>query len=336
MAELTTLQALELALLDQQAADVRAFFDAADLVSCNESLMDAGEHYRFPTFVSDNAPINGQTIMLARDLAKLMYDTTDTSGIGQLLRTYGYEFLTLRGCEDHLRSLLVQHFHLSKFNTKAGFATWQHLLIVGMYGQTEQARKVKAYLLKREKASRIADKVEESTGMSPRQLVTSRGDLLVQMAEAYRVQEQRLLEVEAEQAAQQQQLIIHQAAMIETQHQALEALTSSARAEAKADQSYHNQNFWTVAEYVQYHGLRHQCPESAHVEASRHMQAYCKRERLNFRDPNILPRRIPVGDKNWETEWGFHTSIYEAAFLPWLLRRQSQVPLHLIHTQGDA
>ena len=37
MAALTTLQALELALLDQQAADVRAFFDAADLVSCNEA-----------------------------------------------------------------------------------------------------------------------------------------------------------------------------------------------------------------------------------------------------------------------------------------------------------
>ena len=99
------------------------------------------------------------------------------------------------------------------------------------------------------------------------------------------------------------------------------------RTEAKIETAVNNQNFWTVAEYVQYHDLRHQCPESAYAEASRHMRDYCKRERLNYRDPNILPRRIPVGEKGWESEWGFHTSVYEAAFLPWLTRRSSQVQL---------
>ena len=111
----------------------------------------------------------------------------------------------------------------------------------------------------------------------------------------------------------------------------IELRANDQRIEAKADSAVQNQNFWTVAEYVQYHDLRRQCPESTYAEGSRQMQAYCKRERLNFRDPNILPRRIPVGAKNWETEWGFHTSVYEAAFLPWLKRRWSQEHLTLIH-----
>jgi prophage antirepressor-like protein len=115
-----------------------------------------------------------------------------------------------------------------------------------------------------------------------------------------------------------------------TKHELAQVKEQAQRTEEKVETDFNNQNFWTVAEYVQFHDLRHQCPESAYVEGSRHMHAYCKRERLNFRDPNILPRRIPVGDKNWETEWGFHTSVYEAAFLPWLLRRNSQTSLTVL------
>lgn len=106
-----------------------------------------------------------------------------------------------------------------------------------------------------------------------------------------------------------QVLIDHDA----TKHRLTLVEAHTRQLEAKVDTAVDNQNFWTIAEYVQYHGLRRQCPESAYVEASNHMRAYCKREKLNFRDPNVLPRRIPVGDKNWETEWGFHTSVYSAS-----------------------
>lgn len=116
-----------------------------------------------------------------------------------------------------------------------------------------------------------------------------------------------------------------------TKYELAQVKAHSERIEARVETIINNQNFWTVAEYVQYHGLRHQCPESAYIEASRHLQGYCKREHLNYRDPNIVPRRIPVGDKDWESEWGFHTSVYEAAFLPWLLRRNSQTTLTVLH-----
>ena len=121
-----------------------------------------------------------------------------------------------------------------------------------------------------------------------------------------------------------------------TKYELAQVKEQAQRTEDKLDAVVNNQNFWTIAEYVQYHGLRRQCPESAYVEASRHLQSYCKRERLNYRDPNILPRRIPVGEKAWETEWGFHTSVYEAAFLPWLTRRGSQVQLvHMEHQRHN-
>ena len=119
----------------------------------------------------------------------------------------------------------------------------------------------------------------------------------------------------------------------EAKEEAAIAVAQAARAEQKADLAFDNQNFWTVAEYVQYHDLRHQCPVSAYADASRHLSQYCRRERLNYRDPAVLPRRIPVGERNWETEWGFHTSIYEAAFLPWLLRRQGQGHLQIVTPQ---
>ena len=167
---------------------------------------------------------------------------------------------------------------------------------------------------------------------APTTALTNPWDMLVQMAEAGRQQAQQLAVLEESRRDHDARLLLQQQATIAQQAQILESLQRSQSAEAKADTAVQNQNFWTIAEYVQYHQLRHQCPESAYVEASRHMQAYCKRERLNFRDPNILPRRIPVGDKNWETEWGFHTSVYEEAFLPWLLRRNSQRSLTIVES----
>ena len=183
-----------------------------------------------------------------------------------------------------------------------------------------------AMMTKTKKGREVREYFRQARDDRDAQLPATRGDILVQMAEAYRVQERRIVAIEADHQAQQNAIIASQA-------KAIEALQQAARAEQKADLAFDNQNFWTVAEYVQYHDLRHQCPVSAYAEASRHLSQYCRRERLNYRDPAVLPRRIPVGERNWETEWGFHTSIYEAAFLPWLLRRQGQGHLQIVAPQ---
>lgn len=202
---------------------------------------------------------------------------------------------------------------------------------IGMASGSAKGYEIREWFIAREKHLTAVEKV------------TTSWDIIAQMVETGRRQALQIETLEqadqrraAQQLAQQQEIAALQAQQIEALRlsqsadaKAEQAETKADLAEAKADSAIQNQNFWTIAEYVQYHNLRRQCPESAYTEASRHMQGYCKRERLNYRDPNILPRRIPVGDKHWETEWGFHTSVYEAAFLPWLLRRNGQQPLGL-------
>lgn len=302
---LVPLQALELALLDHQQADVRAFFDAADLASGNEALMDAGHTYGFPTYVHDDVSLTGHCVMLARDLARLMYGDSSTDALGKLLRSYGCDFIRIEGLRDDLKTLLRQHFSLNKFDGKAAFATWEHFLIVGMYGQTEQARKVKAYLLKREQAARIADKVEESTGMSPRQLVMSNaGDLLVQMAEAYREQERQL-----------------HALQLQQQHTDIKAT----HATENALRALESQLFFTIAEYVYINHLQRQLPDSAYKACSDHLRLYCL-------DNGIPFRKIGIGGKAWSEEYAYHVSVFTDALPGWLCRRQAQTELRVIHT----
>jgi hypothetical protein len=323
MMALATLHTLEIALLDQHTADVQAFFAAADVASGNDALLDAGQEYGFQTWASDSSPMNGHAIMLARDLAKLMYGKEDTSPLGRLLRSYGFDFLRLEGSDDQGKTLLREHFHLGKFDGKAAFATWQHFLVVGMYGQTEQARKVKAYLLKREKASRIAEKVEESTGMSPRQMVSSRGDLLVQMAEAYRVQEQRLYEIEAAQQAQHLQLIAHQETMILAQQQALAALTSSVRADEKATMALEDAHRMTLEEFLTKNGLLTKFVPSQRPTMIKWLKKFCQ-------DYGLSMMKVPVVGKAWTEENGYPLQ----ALAAWLRYEQTKPrQIRLIETQ---
>jgi hypothetical protein len=343
MMELATLQSLELAILDHQQEDVRAFFEAADLSSGNDALFQAGQEYRFQTYINAEPPINGHAIMLARDLAKLMYGKEDTSHPGHLLKQYGFDFVRLEGCGPEIQTLLRDHFHLSKFDGKAAFATWQHFLVVGMYGQTEQARKVKAYLLKREKASRIADKVEESTGMSPRQLaVASSGDLLVQMAEAYREQERRLLAVEAADRERQAALIEIQMQTIEalrrtraievkTETQEVETAALAAQHERLSAQTQQNtsaiqriteeEDRQTIEEYVVGNRLKPKMPERLWGAYGKHLQKYCRDQGIALGPP------VPVEGRPWKTETEYPLSVFRDTFASWLFSINGQMHL---------
>jgi hypothetical protein len=78
--------------------------------------------------------------MLARDLARLMYGEEITPALGYLVRRYQMDFLNIRAFEHETRKLLVGTLRLNKFDGKANFCTWNHFVLVGMYGQTEAAR----------------------------------------------------------------------------------------------------------------------------------------------------------------------------------------------------
>lgn len=259
--------------------------------------------------------MDGQAVMLARDLARLMYGDDNTAPLGKLLRAYGFDFIRLGGSKLEVKTLLVDHFHLSKFDGKAAFATWQHFLIVGMYGQTEQARKVKAHLLKRETASRVADKVEESTGLSPRQVVraaTTSWDLLAQMVETGRQQAEKLAAVDeairehnARQLAQQQEIIDLQSQQIESLKRSQAAETTSARADAKADMALDDVNRMTVEDFIFKNGLVQQFPPPIWRGITKWLADFCQLY-------NLYVDKKPVVGKPWPEEKRYPLQAFQA------------------------
>lgn len=140
--------------------------------------------------------------------------------------------------------------------------------------------------------------------------------------------EKELASVQAQPAVQNQalQAIIDMAVQLDrTEQRALLAEAIATRAESKADMLYANQQFLTVAEYVYLNHLQHQLPESAYKACSDHLRLYCLERR-------IPTRRIHVGDKRWDTEYGYPVSAWADAFPGWLLRRSSQSTLPDVST----
>src|SRR5205085_7151552 len=65
---------------------VNAFFEAADVAGCNDRLLAASQEDGFHTEIVETAPLHGQRLMLAHDLAQLMYGSPNTANAGALVR----------------------------------------------------------------------------------------------------------------------------------------------------------------------------------------------------------------------------------------------------------
>jgi hypothetical protein len=149
------LQRLQAAIDQQNIAQVHAFFEAAYVVACNDRLLEASQEYGFQTEVIDGQPAKGQRLMLGRDLARIMYGEESTTALGELIRRYHMDFFSIRAFTYDTGKLLRDRFGLNKFDAKSAFCTWNHLVLVGMYGQTAAARRVRAQLLQDHRAWRI-------------------------------------------------------------------------------------------------------------------------------------------------------------------------------------
>ena len=121
------------------------------------------------------------------------------------------------------------------------------------------------------------------------------------------------------------QAIIDMAVQLDrTEQRAIQAEATATRAESKADMALDAQQYLTVAEYVYVEKLQRQLPESAYKACSDHLRLYCMDHRIPF-------RKIPVGGQRWSEEYGYHVSVYAEVFPGWLLRRNGQSTLHMIH-----
>jgi hypothetical protein len=157
----------------------------------------------------------------------------------------------------------------------------------------------------------------------------TRGDLLVQMAEAYRAQERRLLAVEGAQQAQQREIIAGQSATIEAQRQAIEALQQATQADAKSEMALANQQWLTIREYVYLNTLQRQMAASACKAYGTYLTGYCLENGIPVRDQG-------VADRQWGTEHAYHIEAIADTLPGWLARRESQTALRVVQPSEHA
>ena len=163
---------------------------------------------------------------------------------------------------------------------------------IGMFSGSKKGHEIREYFLDCEK------RLHEQP--------VTRGDLLVQMAEAYR-------RIEAEQAAQKD-------ALIAAQYQTIEALKTSQRAEHKSDMALDEAHRMTLEEFILKNGLIRQFPYSKHQEYARWLGDFCFQ--YDLKTP-----KAPVLGKSWDEEKQYPLQ----ALAAWLRHEQRKPQqIHLV------
>lgn len=290
------LQKFDIALLQNDNASLQAMIAEADKAACNDLLLDAGEHFGFPTMLLDDGgpDVPGIRVMLARDLAKIFYDSESLNAAGQITKRYGYEFLPLGTYSHDVKNLIRQHFSLPS-SSPAKLATWQHFVIIGMYGQTDAARKVKAYLLERERRARIDDKMVEATGQTVGQLEKGHG--IVARDVRTQVAIDMLLRLEEA----EQQLEAQKDMIIATQRQAIDAIRKAEDADKKSTMAIEDGRWMTIEEFVLSNGLLRQFPRNRWQAAAKWLAEWGHRH-------GIASNKSNTPWKTWKQENTYHVS----------------------------
>ncbi len=224
---------------------------------------------------------------------------------------------------------LVEHRDYEVFssegrNPKGGRPSLEHYLsmdaakCIGMMSGTAKGDEVRAYFLTCERLL-----LERDTPSAPQ----TRGDILVQLAEAYRAQEERLLEVETAQREQALQLIEQQSLLITTQAAQLAQLQATQHANTKADLALTQQQWITLRQYVFVHDLARQLPPSLLNEYGRFLTGYCL-------EKNIPISREQIADRPYESENSYHMGTIEATLPGWRLRREGHISLIALPKAG--
>lgn len=148
---------LQIALIDNDKAGVRAVIDEIDRRTENEMFLRAGEHFGFKTLEAC-----GRRIAYAPEMAGAI-GYADASGLRKLVERYDLESVALGGYGQNVRTLLIEGFGLHEFTSKASFVTWPTFLVAGMVSTTPKADAIKRYLLDCERAARIGGGLVDAT-----------------------------------------------------------------------------------------------------------------------------------------------------------------------------
>lgn len=140
---------LQIALIDNSLAGVRAVIDEIDRRTENEMFRRAGEHFGFPT-----GEWSGRRVAYQGDLARV-FGYADPSGLAKLAERYELEAINLAWYGQNVRTSVRETFGLEAKTSRATFFTWPTFLVAGMAATTSNADQIKRYLLECERAARI-------------------------------------------------------------------------------------------------------------------------------------------------------------------------------------
>ena len=140
---------LQIALIDNSKAGVRAVIDEIDRRTENEMFRRAGEHFGFQT-----GEWSGRRLGYQGDLARV-FGYADPSSRAKLVERYELETMNLSWFGHDGRTSVRQMFGLELKTSRANFYTWPTFLVAGMAATTPAADAIKRYLLDCERAARV-------------------------------------------------------------------------------------------------------------------------------------------------------------------------------------
>jgi hypothetical protein len=332
--------------LNNRTDQIRSFIQAFATEGTNQYLHVLATDKGFTTFW-DEQVCGGKRIMLARDLAKLCYNTEETASLIKLCQRKGVALISLSGASFHnvRRLQVLEYFGLSKFVSQQNFATWDHVMVAAANGETEAARKVWADIqamalygiADAESRRQTGEGVLENA--AAQSLLDRHPDMRAIMDMALKVAETREIASAAQLTADEAKTAaaLANAEALEARTEAIlakaeaaQAHTEAAQANAHAQRALDEKDFFTVAEYVTFEHLGRKIPKAEYRSLSDFLRGYCI-------DHSIPCRDISVGGKPWKTEIGYHRSVYVEAMPGWLHRRYAQGHLTILHPpqEGD-
>jgi prophage antirepressor-like protein len=109
----------------------------------------------------------------------------------------------------------------------------------------------------------------------------------------------------------------------EAQARAAAAEIRALQADNKADLAIATQHILTIRDYVHLHNLSHQISPAAQRDYGKYLTGYCL-------EHNIPVRAVPVADRPYASEHGYHVQVITDTLQNWLFRRVSQSSLHVL------
>lgn len=154
---------LERSLLEENIEDVKNYFLDVDRRTSNETMQRMGDSLGFQVM-----EIDGICYAHLSSTSQLL-GYSNVSGLRYLMSTYQIQTPKIGWFIVELQKIIRNFFNLDPKDGQATFLPYAGILVAGMEGKTDGAKKIKLYLLKMEEAARIGSAVSVDQGKAESQ-----------------------------------------------------------------------------------------------------------------------------------------------------------------------